>query len=93
MISLEGIRSLSEDSRPEWAIRDMTKSPLILIKKEGRNSKITYAKNKTDKDRLVEQFDEKKDILLFSWCGEWSTDVFKLSKYDVDNYYLKGKYD
>lgn len=32
------------------------------------------------KDRLVEQFDEKEDLLLWAWVGAHHTDVFNPTK-------------
>lgn len=87
MFDLSQLRSLGENSHPDCGIRALTTSPLILIKKVGRNTKITYAKNVTDKDRIVSEFDEKKDILLFPWAGQYSTDVFNVTKSDLDKYY------
>lgn len=59
---------------------DMSTSPFILIKKNGES---TYANSRGDKQYLIEQFNEKKDLLLFAWSGRWRTDVFQLSKEDL----------
>ena len=66
-------------------IRNMKRSPLILIKEDGY---IGYDNSATGKDELIEKFEEDKDVLLFPWSGQWSTDVFMLSKKDIAKHYL-----
>jgi len=65
-------------------IRNSPRSPLVLVKSNGE---IRYANNRGDKDALVECCDFSADVLLWSWTGEWKTDVFRLSKDDIQNYY------
>lgn len=59
-------------------------SPLILIKADGR---ITFATGRTDKDALVERFNEDEDVLLLAWAGEFRTDVFTVSRKDLNRFY------
>lgn len=74
----------SSDLEYPLGIRYMKKSPLILVKADGVS---TYASNQGDKDKIVESFNEEEDLLLFAWAGQWSTDVFQLSKADLDKHY------
>ena len=46
-----------------------------------------YEHSRTGKDRIVEEFDEETDSLLFPWAGQWSTDVFTLGKEDLAKHY------
>jgi hypothetical protein len=75
----------SDAETPSWVkIRAMDKSPLILVKSTGE---VAYANSPTGKDVLIERFDEQADLLLWSWAGEWRTDVFLLSRTDLRNHY------
>lgn len=73
-----------EESCPRLNIRGNRISPLILIKHGGE---IVFGKTCGDKDALVASFTEPDDTLLWAWAGEHSTDVFKLSKADLDKHY------
>jgi hypothetical protein len=55
-------------------IRTADESTLILIKGSGDAE---YARTRTDKDRLVEQFDEKENLRLWAWVGR-TTQMFSI---------------
>lgn len=65
-------------------MRVNTQSPLILVQGNGD---ISFAKNRTDKDALVAKFNPKKDVLLYAWAGEFSTDVFTVTPDDLKKHY------
>jgi hypothetical protein len=67
-----------------FKIRDVQTSPLILVKTSGECG---FGATPLDKDSLVAKFDPKGDLLLWAWCGQFRTDVFVLSKEDLDKYY------
>lgn len=79
----KNFRTITSDTNPPL-IRTADESTLILIKESGDAE---YARTRTDKDRLVEQFDEKQDLLLWAWVGAYHTDVFQLTKEDLQRYY------
>lgn len=84
-LDAKNFRSLDEQQFSySLRIRANKLSPLLLIKSNGA---VEYAVNLTDKDNLVANFDEKKDVLVWAWAGEWKTDMFKLSKQDLDKHY------
>ena len=59
---------------------------LILIKKIGRSGFANSSMQ--DKDILVSNYEEEKgDVLLVSWKGQWRNDVFRLSEIDLDRMY------
>lgn len=63
-------------------LRDSPKCPYILIKANGD---VRYEKNRLAKDQLVAAFEEDKgDVLLVPWVGEWSTDVFSITKKQLE---------
>ncbi|MES2180757.1 MAG: hypothetical protein V4493_01490 [Pseudomonadota bacterium] len=79
---------------PGWDIREVNTCPMILIKACGETS---YANDRGTKDHLVSKF-EDGDLLLFVWVGQWKTDVFSLSKDDLEycfnrKYPSGGKFD
>lgn len=78
------LRTLDESHNPLLGIRAMTTSPLILCKSTGE---VEFASNRGDKDRLVTAFNEKKDLLIWAWRGEYNTDMFKLSAKDIEKHY------
>ena len=65
-------------------IRSNKASPLILC---NANGEISYASNRGDKDSLVASFNEDTDVLMYAWRGEYNTDVFKVSKADLEKHY------
>lgn len=81
--TLAGIKRIPDDVGP-IGIRCNRASPLILL---SGNGAICYAKGRIDKDTIVAQYNEEKDVLLFPWVGEWSTDVFYLLKEDLKKHY------
>ena len=78
-------RSLSNESKPEFKIRDANGMPLVLIKENGEAK---YANARMSKDALIDQFNEETDLLLWAWVGRWSTDIFQLTKEDLKKYYM-----
>jgi hypothetical protein len=80
----KNFRRITSDNRPPFPIRANKNTTLILVKATGDAE---YAKDENSKDRIVAQFDEAADLLLWAWAGAWSTDIFVLSKEDLDNYY------
>jgi len=56
----KNFRTITGNTNPP-SIRTADESTLILVKGSGDAE---YARTRTDKDRLVEQFDEKEDLLL-----------------------------
>lgn len=78
----DDLRRLPDDFDRE--IKHMTTSPLILIKNNGV---VKYANN--HKDLLLEEYDESAgDILLFSWSGNWKTDVFLIRNSDLKKFFV-----
>lgn len=66
-------------------IRNMARSPLILIKSTGE---VSFANSPTEKDTIRESYNEKDgDMLVFPWAGEWKTDVFHLTHTDLVKHY------
>ena len=83
MIEVNIFRVLDDDVS-HLCIRNNRLSPLILVKADGT---MTWGKSRADKDAIVQAFDPAVDTLLWPWAGEYSTDVFKLSKADLDKHY------
>ena len=83
----KNFRRITKDSRPSFRIRTNGRTTLILIKGSGEAE---YAKDYGGKDRLVTQFDPESDLMLWVWVGQWSTDIFLLSKEDLETYYEPG---
>lgn len=67
-----------------FKIRNVPVSPLILVKANGECG---FGASAADKDAIVAKFNPQEDLLLWAWCGQFRTDVFVLSKTDLDNYY------
>jgi len=66
-------------------MRDMSVSPLILIKSNGE---ISYGGQ--HKDNVVDSYDEAAgDVMLFAWSGQWKTDVFLVTADDLKRFYHK----
>ena len=78
------LRSLGDDHKYSLGIRASRLSPLLLVKSTGE---VEFAVNLTDKDRLVANFNEKKDLLVWAWAGQYRTDMFSLTKQDLDRHY------
>lgn len=74
-------RKLPEDF--DYKFSRMPTSPFILIKANGD---ISYGGQ--SKDHIVDDYNEKAgDILLFSWAGNWKTDVFLITEDDLKKHY------
>ncbi|MCE5309697.1 MAG: hypothetical protein LLG20_18845 [Acidobacteriales bacterium] len=50
------------------------------------NGEAEYARTRGDKDRLIERL-AGGDLLLLAWTGNYYTDIFLLSRQDVEAYY------
>lgn len=78
-------RKLTEEPDSDTACPNIrTVGPLILIKHSGEAS---FDNTRGGKDEMVASFDESKDLLLWAWPGQWRTDVFQLSKVDLEKHY------
>ena len=73
---------------PSIEIRTRDGSPMILIKSTGEAA---YAGTRLEKDQLVARFDDEYDLLLWAWQGQYRTDVFRLTRADLDRCYIKKK--
>ncbi len=81
----KSFRIFTEESTP-GEIRDMCGSPLILVKANGQ---ISWGTQKTYKDDLLKEYDEKAgDVMLFSWSGQFTTDMFIVTAADLKKCYL-----
>lgn len=57
---------------------------LILIK----DFEITFAGNmRTAKDALIQKYNEETDNLLLAWPGQYSQDIFVVTKKDLEKHY------
>jgi hypothetical protein len=57
----------------------------ILVKTSGA---VQYATDRGDKDALVADYDEKAgDLLMLAWTGHWKTDVFELTRAELERRY------
>jgi len=79
----ENFRTLVDGDAVPSKIRLMNKSPLMLIKTSGE---AMYGRTRGEKDDLVARF-ASDDLLLWAWSGQWGTDVFRLTKDDLEKYY------
>lgn len=77
----KNFRKLTDE--PDFKIREMATSPLILVKANGECG---FGANRTDKDAIISRY-EPGDLLLWAWVGQWRTDVFVLSLEDLERYY------
>lgn len=87
VFTAENFRVLDDASRPDWPIREMKQSPLILVKADGR---MLWANGVGNKDAVVAQFNEAEDVLLWVWAGQWRSDVFRLTRADLDISYRRA---
>jgi hypothetical protein len=78
-----GFRTIDPTS-PPTGVRKGGIYSLILVKVDGSAQ---YANTATGKDRLVSEFDPTTDLLLMAWTGQWKTDIFHLTKEDLDRIY------
>lgn len=67
-----------------YKIRNSKEMTLILVKADGSVSIVVDGR--ADKDALVARYDNG-DILLMAWTGQWSTNIFLLTRADIDNHY------
>jgi hypothetical protein len=65
-------------------IRTADFTTLILIKASGD---AMYARGRHDKDQLISKFEDDSDLLLWAWVGQYHTDIFMLTKQDIDQYF------
>lgn len=79
----QGFRVLNEDSRPRVPLRNDARLTLILVKTTGEAS---YARTRGDKDAMIARLKDG-DLLLMAWTGNHYSDVFLLSREDVERYY------
>lgn len=80
----QNFKRLEGGSKPATSIRLMDESTMILIKENGD---ARYGRTRTDKDAIVRDFDEATDLLLWAWTGQYHTDIFLLTKNDLDQFY------
>ena len=73
---------------PSIEIRTTDGSPLILIKSTGE---AVWAGTQVEKDQLISRFDNEHDLLLWAWHGRYRTDVFRLTRADLDRCYIHKK--
>jgi hypothetical protein len=57
----------------------------ILVQSSGE---VRYAHSRIDKDRLVAAYDEGADCLMLAWTGQYKTDVFELTRAELERRYL-----
>lgn len=57
---------------------------MILIQGTGE---ARYGRTRADKDAIVAEFNERTDLLLWAWTGQYHTDIFLLTAKDLDRYY------
>lgn len=83
-------RTLPEDffrniSMGGFAIRDLQKSPLILIKASGL---IEWGGSKEKDDLLKKYMESEGDVMLFAWAGQFRTDMFRVTAADLKRGYF-----
>lgn len=76
-------KHLGPNNHPPAKIRLIDSSTLILVKKSGF---AYYGRTRADKDKIVSDYADG-DLLLFVWVGQHHTDIFHLTKTDIDTYY------
>ncbi len=77
-------RRINGDSRPSFKIRTADHTTLILVKGSGD---AMYGRTRSDKDHIIQQFDDKSDLLLWAWVGQYYTDIFQLTQEDLEAHY------
>lgn len=83
-LTTQGIRQI--DYEGCLGIRESKQKALILIKPTGEITAATGGRGL--KDELIEQFNEEEDVLLLAWPGQWSQDIFTVTKDDLDKHYF-----
>jgi flagellar biosynthesis GTPase FlhF len=56
-------------------------NPVVLINTAGLS---TYATHIKDKLEILNNFEEETQIILFAWQGKFKTDMFELTKEQID---------
>ena len=79
----EGFRAIDPKS-PPMGVRKQGIFSLILIKANGV---ACFENTATGKDNIRSKFDPETDLLLMTWTGQWRTDIFHLTKEDLDLVY------
>jgi hypothetical protein len=80
----KNFRRIEKDHEPQFDLRTHQGSTLILIKSSGD---AMYGRTRADKDHIVAEFDGKTDLLLWAWTGTYKTDIFLLTREELDRYY------
>jgi hypothetical protein len=80
----KNFRRITNDSQPPFKIRTADNTTLILVKCSGDAE---YARTRGDKDKLIRRFEDPADLLLWAWVGQYHTDIFMLTREDLDLYY------
>jgi hypothetical protein len=78
------LRQITNDSKPYTKIRLMDDTTMILL---CGNGDVEYGRTRCEKDNLVGRFNPKTDLLLWAWVGNHHTDIFTLTKADLEEYY------
>ncbi len=80
----KNFRHITEEDKPAFKIRTADHTTLVLIKASGDAQ---YGRTRSDKDRIIAEFDADVDLLLWAWAGQHHTDIFVLTGEDVERYY------
>jgi hypothetical protein len=78
-MSLE-LRKFSQDSNP---ITYCFNSPTCPLVKVDAKRNISYYKTKAQKLTAFREA-KKSDRFMIAWSGQWATDVFEVSKADIE---------
>jgi hypothetical protein len=78
----ENLRKAPEGGFP-FKIKTARWATLILVKRDG---KVYFAVNGGDKNFLKHSY-EDGDLLALAWTGEYHTDIFHVTKDDLDRDY------
>jgi hypothetical protein len=79
-------RKIDHDQIP--GIRNDRSLTLILIPADDRNDS-RFAADRGGKDEIVKAFKPDTDLLLLAWTGRYKTDIFEVTKADLDACYLR----
>lgn len=79
----QNFRNIENPSAAAFAMVSCSKSPVVLIKKDG--TVITGLMS-----RVFPSY-SSEDLLLFAWAGNWRTDVFIVTDDFVRTWYLPKK--
>jgi hypothetical protein len=78
----EKLRSAPENGFPFKIKRDRGVT-LILVKCDGN---VSFAVNQREKDLLRAKY-EDGDLLMLAWVGEYRTDIFHVTRKDLERDY------